>query len=204
MSIPSPIAPTVKQRQVQSADTSSVRLTRRSLLKGTGILFGTLALSSPLALIAPSRAWALELKSLDDHQGKVLLAFVKRIYPHATLDDAVYAITVKDLDGKAATTADLREQLSAGIKKLDDLAGGDWSTRAVADQDVDVASLSETPFFQAVRSNAVVSLYSNDLAYTHFGYGAQAGDGGYLRKGFDDLAWLPDLPEQDSGPMPTN
>ena len=204
MSIPSPAAPTVKQRLTSSAETSSIRLTRRALLKGTGVLFGTLALSSPLALIAPSRAWALELKGLDDHQGKVLLAFVKRVYPHATLDDAVYAITVKDLDDKAAGDPKQLSQLTDGIKKLDELAGGDWSARSTADQDIDVASMAETPFFQAVRSNAVVSLYSNDLAYAHFGYGAQAGDGGYLRRGFDDLAWLPDLPEEDSGPMPTN
>ena len=181
-----------------------ISLTRRALLKGTGVLFGTLALSSTLALIAPSRAWALELKSLDEHQGNVLLALVKRIYPHATLDDAVYALVVKDLDGKAANAADIREQIADGIRKLDKQAGGDWATRSVTDQDHDVAALSETPFFQTVRSTAVISLYSNALAYAHFGYGAQAGDGGYLYKGFNDLAWLPNPPEQDSGPIPAN
>jgi hypothetical protein len=196
--------PIAEERQQAQAERSTVRLTRRALLKGTGVLFGTLALASPLALIAPSRAWALEMKSLDEHQGKVLLAFVRRIYPHATLDDAVYALVVKDLDGKAASAKDLRDQLAGGVSGLDARAGGDWASCPVVDQDRDVAAVADTPFFQTVRSNAVVSLYSNALAYAHFGYGAQAGDGGYLHKGFDDLAWLPNPPDQDSGPVPVN
>ncbi|CAM4334340.1 tat (twin-arginine translocation) pathway signal sequence [Bordetella muralis] len=198
------IALALEREPSPATEKSCISLTRRALLKGTGVLFGTLAMSSALTLIAPSRAWALELKSLDEHQGKVLLALIKRIYPHTTLDDAVYALVVKDLDGKAAGAAAVRDQLAEGIRKLDTQAGGDWSTRAVVDQDRDVAALADTPFFQTVRSTAVVSLYSNALAYAHFGYGAQAGDGGYLYKGFNDLAWLPNPPEQDSGPIPAN
>ena len=198
------IALAVEREQSRATGKPCILLTRRALLKGTGVLFGTLAMSSALALIAPSRAWALELKSLDEHQGKVLLALVKRIYPHATLEDAVYALVVKDLDGKAANTATIRDQLAEGVRKLDAQAGGDWSARAAGDQDRDIAALADTPFFQTVRSTAVVSLYSNALAYAHFGYGAQAGDGGYLYKGFNDLAWLPNPPEQDSGPIPAN
>ncbi|MDR1967422.1 MAG: tat (twin-arginine translocation) pathway signal sequence [Burkholderiaceae bacterium] len=181
-----------------------VPLARRELLKGTGVLFGTLALSSTLTAFAPSRAWALELKRLDSHQGDVLLALTKRIYPHATLDDAVYALVVKDLDGKAAADAALQARLVEGVQKLDALAQGDWLKRSTADQDRDAGTLAGSPFFEAVRSTAVVSLYSNPLAYVHFGYGAAAGDGGYLAAGFNALAWLPDPPQQDSGPVPSN
>jgi len=187
-----------------AATRARIALTRRELLKGTGILFGTLALSSTLAAFAPSRAWALEMKRLQSHQGGVLLALTRRIYPHAKLDDAVYALVVKDLDAKAAADAALQAQLAEGVGKLDALAQGDWLKRALADQDRDVAALAGTPFFETVRSTAVVSLYANDLAYAHFGYEAAAGDGGYLFKGFDDLSWLPDLPPQDSGPVPAN
>jgi len=183
---------------------AGARLTRREWLKGTGLLFGTLALSSTLAALAPSRAWALELKRLDTHQGEVLLALTKRIFPHATLDDAVYALVVKDLDGKVAADASLQAQLAAGVQKLDGLGQGDWAKRSTADQDRDVAALAGAPFFETVRSTAVVALYSNPLAYAHFGYGANAGDGGYLLTGFNALAWLPDPPAQDSGPVPAN
>ncbi|OZI34589.1 tat (twin-arginine translocation) pathway signal sequence [Bordetella genomosp. 10] len=183
---------------------AGIALTRREWLKGTGVLFGTLALSSTLAAFAPSRAWALALKRLDTHQGDVLLALTRRIYPHATLDDAVYALVVKSLDEKAAADPAVQTQLAEGVRKLDGLGQGDWLKRASADKDQDAAAIAGTPFFETVRSTAVVALYANPLAYAHFGYGANAGDGGYLLTGFNDLAWLPDPPPQDSGPVPAN
>ena len=84
---------------------AKARLGRREFLKGTGVLIGTLwASSSVLIALAPSRVWALELKALDDHAGKALLALIRQIFPHDKLDDAVYALVVKDLDAEAAST----------------------------------------------------------------------------------------------------
>ncbi|RZF27890.1 tat (twin-arginine translocation) pathway signal sequence [Paraburkholderia sp. UYCP14C] len=191
-------------RRAASEPRARIALTRREWLKGTGILIGTLAVSSSLALFAPSRVWALELQHLDTHQGAVLLAMTKQLYPHKTLDDAVYALVVKDLDAKAQSNAAVGKQLADGVAALDQKApGGDWTRQPADAQARDVAAIADTPFFQTVRGTAVVSLYSNTLAYQHFGYGASEGDGGYLFKGFNNLAWLPNPPEQDSGPVPT-
>ncbi|WP_414447763.1 tat (twin-arginine translocation) pathway signal sequence [Burkholderia sp. 22PA0099] len=193
----------VRERQAEADGPRRIALTRREWLKGTGVLIGTLALSSSLAAFAPSRVWAIELQGLDSHTGAVLLALVKQIYPHATLDDAVYALVVKDLDAKARKDAATRTQLAAGARQLDaKSAGGDWAHEDAAAQAKDTAAIAGTPFFETVRSTAVVSLYSNGLAYRHFGYGAAQGDGGYLFQGFDDLSWLPDPAPQDSGPVP--
>ena len=175
--------------------------TRREVLKGAGILTGTLALSSVLATLAPSRAWALDLKTLSSHQGAVLLAFTRRIYPHPDLEDAVYALVVKALDGKAAD-APTRETLAQGVARLDAIGSGDWLTRPKALQDVDVAAMETTPFFALVRGTAVVALYNNDMAFAYFGYGGRKGNEGYLFKGFNDLKWLPDPPDAASGPIP--
>ena len=177
-------------------------LSRREWLKGSGILIGTLAFPSILASLAPSRVWALETQALDSHQDAVLLAFVKQQYPHKTLDDAVYALVIKDLDGKAQKDPAIRQQLADGVKQLDALNGSDWTKRSPADQAKDLVAMQKEPFFQTVRQTAIVSLYSNDMAYAHFGYGAAQGDGGYLYKGFDDLAWLPNPPDNASGPIP--
>jgi hypothetical protein len=179
-----------------------IPLTRRELLRGTGVLSGTLALSSVLAAFAPSRVWALELQGLNTHQGEVILAFARQLYPHATLDDAVYALVVKDLDAKARKDAAVQQQLADGVKHLDALGGSNWTTRPASAQAQDVASLAGTPFFNTVRSTAIVSLYNNPLAFQHFGYGGPEGDGGYLYKGFNSLTWLPNPPADASGPIP--
>ncbi|WP_144145901.1 tat (twin-arginine translocation) pathway signal sequence [Paraburkholderia sp. BCC1884] len=181
-----------------------IPLTRRELLRGTGVLMGTLAFSSVLSTLAPSRAWALELQGLDTHQGEVILAFTRQLYPHATLDNAVYALVVKDLDTKAKADPAVRQQLADGVKQLDAQAGSDWLKRSAAAQAQDVAALAGTPFFNTIRSTAVVSLYANTMAYAHFGYGASEGDGGYLYKGFNSLSWLPNPPAGASGPIPTD
>ncbi|SEB76958.1 Tat (twin-arginine translocation) pathway signal sequence [Burkholderia sp. WP9] len=189
-----------------TAATAALRipLTRRELLKGTGVLMGTLAASSVLSAFAPSRAWALEMQGLDTHQGEVILAFTRQLYPHPTLDNAVYALVVKDLDAKAKADPAVRQQLADGVKQLDAQAGSDWLKRAPSDQAQDVAALAGTPFFNTIRGTAVVSLYANTMAYTHFGYGASEGDGGYLYKGFNSLSWLPNPPAAASGPIPTD
>jgi hypothetical protein len=181
-----------------------IALTRREFLRGSGVLVGTIAATSIFASLAPSRVWALEMQGLNTHQGEVLLQVTRQIYPHATLDDAVYALVVKDLDAKAKADPAVRQQLADGVAQLDAKAGSDWTKRSAKDKEQDVAALAGTPFFVTVRSTAVVSLYSNQMAYEHFGYGASQGDGGYLHQGFNSLAWLPDPPPGESGPVPVD
>ncbi len=176
--------------------------TRRELLKSTGLLTGTLALSSLLAGLAPGRAWALDLGTFSSHQGAVILAFSRHLYPHPTLDDAVYALVVKDLDSQAASDHAVQQIVLSGVRQLDQIGGGDWLKRPPALQLVDVESMQDTPFFVTVRSTAVVALYNNDMAFAHFGYGGKDGHLGYLHKGFNDLKWLPEPPDAASGPIP--
>ncbi len=58
-------------------------------------------------------------------------------------------------------------------------------------------------FFQSVRLKTLLVLYSNPIAWAHFGFQGEAfSKGGYLLRGFNDLKWLPEVPLADSGPMP--
>lgn len=179
-------------------------LSRRSFLKGSGsVIIGTLAMTSgSIALLAPSRTWALELNSLNDHTGKTLLQFCRHLYPHSDLEDAVYALIVKDLDAAAAGDSGVQTLLQSGVQELDSAAGGDWLSLGNNNQFLYVDSLQGTPFFEKLRSTAVVSLYNNEMAFAHFGYEGEKGSAGYLHRGFDDLSWLPDPPDDASGPMP--
>ena len=172
-------------------------LGRREFLKGTGLLVGTLwASSGALLALAPSRVWALELKTLDKPTGEALLVFTRQIFPHEKLDDAVYALVVKDLDVEAAGTPATKALLTEGVAALNKTAGGNWLALSKDKQFEIVKAMAGNPFFEKVRGKAVVSLYNNELAFAHFGYegNAFAKGGGYLMRGFNDLKWLPTPP----------
>jgi hypothetical protein len=179
-----------------------IALTRREFLKGAGILTGTLAASSILSALAPSRVWALELKTLSSAQGDALLQMGKVLYPHKGLPDAVYALLAKDLDGAAGKDPKTAQLLGDGVAALDKAAGGSFATASDAKKLEAVKSLEGTPFFNTVRGQCISSLYNNDMAFAHFGYPGPSWDkGGYINSGFNDLKWLPD-PTASASPAP--
>lgn len=175
-------------------------LTRRSLLRGSGLLLGTLAAGGVLSALAPSRAWAVELKTLSSAEGTTLMKMGRVLFPHAKLPDAVYALLAKDLDAGATKDAKTITLLRDGIADLDKAAGGNFSKATPAKQLAAVKSLEGTPFFAAVRGKCVTSLYDNDMAFAAFGYpGSSWEKGGYITRGFQDLKWLPE-PSKDASP----
>jgi hypothetical protein len=174
-------------------------LTRRELLKGAGVLMGTIAAGSALAALAPSPVWALELKTLTQVEGATLMKMGRVLYPHAKLPDAVYALLAKDLDGAASGDAKTAAMLKEGIAALNK-SGFDKANDAA--KLAAVKAMEGTPFFGAVRGKCITSLYDNDMAYAAFGYpGGSFDKGGYITRGFQDLKWLP-APPEDASPKP--
>jgi hypothetical protein len=72
----------------------TIPVARREFLHATGVLTGFLAVGSPLALLAPSRAWAVDLTSLTTAEATTLLAATRTIAPHDKLEDAAYAFVI--------------------------------------------------------------------------------------------------------------
>jgi hypothetical protein len=174
-------------------------LPRRQFIQTTGLLTGLLAAGSPLALIAPSRAWALELHALTSEQGAVVMAAARTIAPHDHLEDAAYAAVVRAVDGAAAKDPGTLEVLRQGIARL----GSGFAAAPEAARVAALRALESSPFFQMLRGQTLGTLYSTPLAYAYFGYQGEAfSKGGYLFRGFNDLHWLPDVPLEDSGPIP--
>lgn len=175
-------------------------LARREFLKGSGVLMGTLAAGSVLALLAPSPVWALELKTLSKTDGETLMAMGRVLYPHKKLPDAVYALLAKDLDAKAGADPAAAAQLHEGVAALDKAAGGSFVKATAARKLAIVKTLEGRPFFATVRGQCVTSLYDNDMAFAVFGYPGSAWEkGGYITRGFQDLKWLP-APSAEASP----
>ena len=177
---------------LQSAD-------RRCFVRGVGVLTGVIALGSSLAALLPSRAWSVELRALSSAEAAALLAMIRTIAPHDTLDDAAYALVVNAVDGDAAGSTEARSDLKAGIASL----GDGFSLMPEDARALHLKAIESSAFFQSVRTKTLMTLYSNPIAWAHFGYeGESFSKGGYLLRGFNDLKWLPEVPLADSGAMP--
>jgi hypothetical protein len=171
---------------------------RRRFLETSAMLTGVLAAGSAIGMLAPSVVWALEVTNLDQHQADSVLALAKALYPHKDLPDAVYALVVKDIDG-FASDAQSRATVAAGVQVLDGKAGGSFSTSTDARKHRLVETLIQNPFVQKVRGTCITTLYNNDMAFAHFGYEGEAfAKGGYVHRGFNDLAWLANPPADAS------
>ncbi len=158
---------------------------------------GLLAAGGPLSLIAPGRAWALELTALTSSQGTALMSIARTIAPHDGLEDAAYALVVKAIDAAAAADEHIRALVSSGLAGL----GEDFATRTETTRVSALKAVEHSEFFQLLRSKTLGNLYSSAIAYAHFGYEGEAfSKGGYLYRGFNELNWLPDVPLEDSGP----
>jgi hypothetical protein len=179
--------------------TESVLDRRGFLQSATGVLTGLLAAGSPWLALAPSRAWALELTALTTQQGTTLMAAARTIAPHDKLEDAAYAMVVRAIDTAVAKDPAVRKQYQEGLAKLGtNFASADEPARVSA-----LKAIESSAFFQSLRTNTLQTLYATPMAYAYFGYEGEAfSKGGYLYRGFNDLHWLPEVPESDSGPMP--
>jgi len=173
---------------------------RRQFLKtSTGVLTGVVLAGSPLALIARGKAWAVEMKTLTSAEGSVLMSVARTIAPHDKLDDAAYALVVQAVDADAAKDENFRKLIKDGISRL----GGGFGKSPEQERVKVLKNIEASEFFKAMRLKTMQVLYTSPIAYAYFGYEGEAfSKGGYVLRGFNDLHWLPEVPLEDSGPMP--
>ncbi|HUB03264.1 MAG TPA: hypothetical protein VL983_11275 [Terriglobales bacterium] len=175
-------------------------LPRRQFLKTTtGLLTGVVVAGSPLALIAPARTWAIDLTAFTSMEATTLMSLSRTIAPHDKLEDAAYALVIRSVDEDATKDERFRKMVKDGVAAL----GGDFAKQTENDRVAALKKIEDGEFFRTVRLKIVQVLYATPLAYAYFGYEGEAfSKGGYLLRGFNDLRWLPDVPIEDSGPMP--
>lgn len=165
-------------------------LTRRALL-GRAAMTGALAVTGLGFIAAPDAAWALEVTTITPEQMATLMQMARDIYPHDRVADEFYAVAVKGYD-----SADHAAEVAEGTAALDAaaVAKGFASYVAVGWEDDRVALLrgiEATPFFQKIRGGLVTGLYNQKAIWPLFGYeGESFSQGGYINRGFDDIAWL--------------
>jgi hypothetical protein len=166
------------------------KVTRRIVLRG-----GAMAVPAVAAgmAITPDAAWAQAAKNLAPATMTTLARAARDIYPHDRLTDTYYITAVSGYDsGKP----EVRDLMTKGCAALDAAAKKKHGSpyQAVVDEQDRVAILKaqqDTPFFNKLRSDLVVSLYNQKELWPKFGYeGASADKGGYINRGFNDIDWV--------------
>jgi hypothetical protein len=169
---------------------------RRFLESSSHLAVGAAAMAAAggAAVVAPARTWAAT-RIISPGQAATLAVMARHLFPHDGLGDQYYAAAVETLDEKAAGDPALAAQLVEGVARLDQAMGIPFLKLSSGNQLKVIAGLEGTPFFNTVRS-ATLALYANDVVARNFGFeGSSVEYGGYIERGFNDLGWLPALPD---------
>jgi hypothetical protein len=169
---------------------------RRVFLKGAASAVPVVAAAASTGLSIED-AWADDAAALTPATLKTLVKVARDIYPHDFLGDSYYIAAVKPWDAKAAKDPAIKTLISDGVNHLDDIARQHhqvpyaqvgWENDRVAL----LREIEQSEFFQKVRGDLVVSLYNQKEVWPKFGYeGSSAEHGGYIKRGFADIDWLP-------------
>jgi hypothetical protein len=167
---------------------------RREFIKtGALLIVGTTTAASTLIANADTTP---ALAVLNPHQAQTLFRMSELIFPHKQIGDAPYWKVVSDLDSAAKADPSVAKLMAQGVARLDRSANGKFIDLGKKRQVALLKAIDKGPFFQKVRGVELVTLYSDPAVWKTLGYpGGSYRYGGYLHRGFNDLAWLPNPPE---------
>lgn len=172
------------------------RVSRRRFVAAGAATIVTVAVSGATILLDPKGAWAIQLDNLTPGEARVLLQFVRDLFPHAHLAETYYARAIEPLNDEAGRNSSTKKLLVDGVEQLNRLtnAAPRKTYADVEDEDTRVAAIKRIErgaFFAKVYGTTVVSLYNQRALWPIFGYeGPSSAEGGYLHRGFNDLDWL--------------
>jgi hypothetical protein len=172
------------------------KYSRRIFLRGAATAVPTVAIAASVGLSIED-AWAEESTALAPSTMKTLVKVARDIYPHDFLGDVYYINAIKPWDGKAAKDPAVKTLLEEGVRRLDQDAQGRHNVAYInvpweAVRIVLLQGIEQSDFFKKIRSDLVVSLYNQQELWPKFGYeGSSAEYGGYIKRGFSDIDWLP-------------
>jgi hypothetical protein len=172
------------------------KYSRRTILQGAASAVPVVAVATSAGL-GIEDAWAADATTLTPATLKTLVKVARDIYPHDFLADSYYITAIKPWDGKAAKDPAVKTVLEDGVRRLDQDARdrhkvGYAQVPWEADRVALLQGIEQTDFFKKLRSDLVVSLYNQEELWPKFGYeGSSAEHGGYIKRGFNDIDWLP-------------
>ena len=169
-----------------------LRVLRRDVLKiggsATLLPFASVLELADLITRAQAGPLAVDFRSLDRRQAILLLSVARTLFPLDFLSDEHYGKIVAMIDAKAGTD----NAVAMAVKEV--LAGfpNDFTAMEEHKREEYLRSLEGSPFFHLVYEETIAGLYGDPTVSALLGYeGSSVEHGGYLKRGFDDIAWVP-------------
>ena len=121
-----------------------------------------------------------------------LTDMVRAMFPHPSFPDGPYQRCAESIHAAAEEDVRFRTQLEQGLRDLDAAGGASFAELDDGKRLEVLRGMAATEFFEGVRSRVITSLYDDREVWELLGYeGASYDQGGYAKRGFDDLDWLP-------------
>lgn len=157
------------------------------------LIVAAIAFAGTASGLRPVRLWAQS--GPDAGTQRAMAAFARRLFPHAAIEDDVYAAIVDD--ALTATAAD--PGFAAMIRTAEDVLNaqqsGDFADLAAAGQIAAMRAVATEPFFAAIQAAVRVRLYNHPAVWEMLGYeGPSFEQGGYLNRGAGVVDWLEERP----------
>ena len=141
------------------------------------------------------RAWLAALRCIPADRAATLLSVARTLCPHDALPDAVYRRVVLQIDRACEGQPQALGWVTESVAALDAHFGLPFAGLSESYRVTALKALAGMPAFRFLQRATVRFLYDDLAVWQAFGYeGASYPHGGYVDRGFNDLAWLPPVP----------
>ncbi len=150
------------------------------------------ALQTAAAILAASFSPLSSAQTTSpETQGAVLAKVLYLLAPNARFSSGQYLRQVGIVQQRMSRDAGLNANVSRGIDQLNAVDATPFLQLSEDSQRDAMRKQVGTPFWSFI-SNPAVGIYNNPEVWPLIGYeGAAFEKGGYLFRGFNDIAWLP-------------
>jgi hypothetical protein len=163
-------------------------------MTGTRIAHKDPKLPLPIAL-TEGPEWVAALRVFDARVADTLAVAARTLYPHDRLPERIYRRVVAALDGIAGKSPAAAQSIAEFVDLVDGAMPLPFRELSEGYRVAVLKGIEATAAFRLVQRTTVRFLYDDLEVWGAFGYeGASVHLGGYLKRGFNDLDWLPDPP----------
>ena len=169
---------------------------RRAFLQGAAAAVPTVAIAAS-AGVGIENAWAEDATALTPATLKTLVKVGARCLSARYSRRQLLHRRGQAMGWQGGEGSGGESLINDGVNRLDQDARDRHKVAYVevpweADRVVLLQGIEQTDFFKKLRGDLVVSLYNQKELWPKFGYeGSSAEHGGYIKRGFADIDWLP-------------